>query len=233
MYAARIGALAAPSVVEGPALRQLRETVVCVPAVTTYDPMMQGERCFIVRRADEQRVEVELRESSREDSLRWARQWPSCWPRDMAFEDAHWDWEELIELSLAMPEQFACYSLLADGKLQGLRLLEVSEDEVDLYGTHALRVSTAPWNRPPRRVYRGVGSLLVAAGLLRSIADGRDGEMHCSSLPEAEPFHSRNGMERFDGLDEEGLARYRFHGDAARAFLARVRNDGYLVHTWT
>jgi hypothetical protein len=151
----------------------------------------------------------------------------------MAFEDAHWDWAELIELAEVLPARFACYSLLADGRLQGLRLLEVSEDEVDLYGTHALRVSTAPWNREPELEFRGVGSLLVAAGLLRSQFDGYGGQMHCSSLPAAETFHRRNGMERFDGMDEEGLARYRFISESARAFLARLRNDGYLEDAWT
>ncbi len=104
---------------------------------------------------------------------------------------------------------------------------------MDLYGTHALRLSTAPWNREPKHAFRGVGSLLVAAGLLRSQSDGHDGQLHCASLPAAEPFHSSNGMGRFDSLDEEGLARYRFDADSARAFLARLRNGGFLVNTWT
>jgi hypothetical protein len=197
------------------------------------DLVMQNERCFIVRRGSGEPVEAQLRLSSREDGLRWAKQWTVRWPRGRAFEDAHWDWTELIELGLALPERFACYSLLADGHLQGLGLLEVSEDDVASYGTHALRVSTAPWNREPALDYRGVGSLLIAAGLLRSIADGHDGQMHCSSLPKAEGFHGRNGMQRFGDLDEEGLPRYRFHAEAARAFLVRLQTDGYLVRPWT
>lgn len=194
---------------------------------------MRRRRCFIVRRRDEQRIDAELRPSNREDSLRWAKEWTPRWPAGAAFEDAHWDWADLIELAEVMPTRFACYSLLADGRLQGLRFLEVSEDEVDLYGTHALRVSTAPWNRAPDLEYRGVGSLLVAAGLLRSVTDGYEGQMHCSSLPAAERFHERNGMVRFDGLDEEGLARYRFIAESSRAFLARLRSDGYLEDAWT
>lgn len=169
-----------------------------------------------------------MRPSNREDGLRWARDWATRWPADAAFEDAHWDWAELIELAEALPSRFACYSLLAEGRLQGLRFLEVSEDEVEQYGTHALRLSTAPWNRKPQLAYRGVGSLLVAAGLLRSQGDGHGGRMHCSSLPRAEQFHERNGMMRFAGMDEEGLARYRFLDVSGRAFLARLRRDGYL-----
>lgn len=146
----------------------------------------------------------------------------------MAFEDAHWDWAELIELAQALPTRFACYALVADGHLQGLRFLEVSEDDVDLYGTHALRLSTAPWNREPELAYRGVGSLLVAAGLMRSQADGHGGHMHCSSLPGAERFHERNGMVRLARTDEEGLARYRFLAGSSRAFLARLHRNGYM-----
>lgn len=57
--------------------------------------------------------------------------------------------------------------------------------------------------------------------------------MHCSSLPGAARFHERNGMVRFDGTDDEGLARYQFSSESARAFLARLRSDGYLEETWT
>lgn len=194
---------------------------------------MNDDRCFIVRRSDGSRVEAALRPSTREDGLRWAKEWLTTLSRDAKDEDLHWEWDQLIELGLTMPEQFACYSLLSEGSLQGLRLLEVSKDDVERYGTHALRLSTAPWNRGAGRIFRGVGSLLVAVGLRRSQADGHGGQMHCSSLPRAEDFHQRNGMERFDGQDEEGLARYRFDADSARAFLARLRNDGYLVSTWT
>lgn len=193
--------------------------------------MLEQQQCFVFE--GERPIEAELRRSEDGDALRWARQWAPEWPAAVAFEDAHWDWEALIDLSLVMPEQFACYCVLVGGELQGLHLLEVSEDEVALYGTHALRVSTAPWNRRPQRRYRGVGSLLIAAGLMRSIGDDHEGQLHCSSLPKAELFHANNGMERFNGLDDEGLARFRFHPEGARDFLARLRAGGYLVHQWT
>lgn len=65
-----------------------------------------------------------------------------CCPADAV--DAHWEWDAFMDLASAMPEQFAVYALLADGELQGLRMLEVSEDDVATYGVHALRLSTAP-----------------------------------------------------------------------------------------
>ena len=167
-----------------------------------------------------------LRPSTLDDALLWARGWVPQFPADA--EDVGWDWYELIDLAQALPERFACYSLLAQDELQGLRMLEVSEDDVEEYGTHALRLSTAPWNRKPELRFRGVGSLLVAAGLLRSTDDGHEGCMHCSSLPRAEAFHERNGMVLFDDLDAEGLKRFRFDAAAGRDFLARLRAERLL-----
>ncbi len=180
----------------------------------------------IIRRSTNELIEAVLRPSTLDDTLLWADGWVPCFPNDA--EDRGWDWYELIDLSQAMPERFVCYSLLAQGELQGLRMLEVSEDDVAAYGTHALRLSTAPWNRPPESLFRGVGSLLVAAGLLRSLDDGHDGCMHCSSLPKAEAFHQRNGMVLFDDLDEDGLRRFRFDEPAARDYLARLRMEGLM-----
>ncbi len=184
------------------------------------------QRLHIIRRSTNERIVAELRSSKMEDALLWARYWVPQFPAGA--EDSGWDWSELIDLSQAMPDRFVCYSLLAQGELQGLRMLEVSEDEVERYGTHALRLSTAPWNRKPELRFRGVVSLLAAAGLLRSIADGHQGGMHCSSFPRAEAFHERNGMVCFDGLDEEGLKRYRFDEAAAQDYLARLRKEGIL-----
>jgi hypothetical protein len=184
------------------------------------------ESLYIIRRSTGELVAAEIRPSTFEDALLWARGWVPHFPADA--EDSSWDWVALMDLSQAMPERFACSSLLAAGELQGLRMLEVSEDEVAEYGTHALRLSTAPWNRPPEQRFRGAGSLLVASGLFRSLTDGHRGRMHCSSLPQAEAFHQRNGMALFDDLDEEGLRRYRFDDAAARDYLARLRQEGLL-----
>ncbi len=95
----------------------------------------------IIRRSTNEPMPAEMRPSTFEDALLWARGWVPHFAADA--EDSGWDWGELIDLSQAMPDRFACYSLLAEGELQGLRMLEVSEDEVAEYGTHALRLSTA------------------------------------------------------------------------------------------
>ncbi len=118
--------------------------------------------------------------------------------------------------------------LEAEGDLQGLRMLEVSEDDVQAHGTHAMRLSTAPWNRSPENKYRGIGSLLVGTAILRSLDDGHKGCAHCESLPKAEAFHEQNGMVVFNGISDEGLRRYRFTEEKARLFVGRLREEGLL-----
>ena len=107
-------------------------------------------------------------------------------------------------------------------------MLEVSENDVDAYGVHALRLSTAPWNRPPERRYSGVGSILVAVAILRGIELGHGGCVYCESLKDAEDFHERNGMTPFDGLSNEGLRRFRFTEQVATEFLERLQDDGLV-----
>jgi hypothetical protein len=167
-----------------------------------------------------------VRPVTQSDKVLWTH-WHGLMPRDA--EDAHWEWNELIDLAAALPERFAVYALEAEGELQGLRMLEVSEDDVEAYGVHALRLSTAPWNREPELRYRGVGSVLVSLAIWRSFQDGRRGQAHCESLPLAEAFHGKNGMMVFDDLSDEGLRRYRFTEEAARAFLERLKAEGLIA----
>jgi hypothetical protein len=120
----------------------------------------------IVERATSRKVPGRIRPAMPSDKVLWTR-WHGRMPRDA--EDAHWEWDELMDIAQVMPDQFAVYVLEADGDLQGLRMLEVSEDDVAAHGTHALRLSTAPWNRSPENRYRGIGSLLVGTAILRSL----------------------------------------------------------------
>jgi hypothetical protein len=179
----------------------------------------------IVERATSRKVPGRIRPAMPSDKVLWTR-WHGRMPRDA--EDAHWEWDELMDIAQVMPDQFAVYVLEADGDLQGLRMLEVSEDDVAAHGTHALRLSTAPWNRSPENRYRGIGSLLVGTAILRSLDDGHKGCAHCESLPKAEPFHEQNGMVVFNGISDEGLRRYRFTEEKARLFVGRLRQEGLL-----
>lgn len=144
-------------------------------------------------------------------------------------QDSHWDWDQLIDLALAMPDRFEVYALESDNEIQGFRMLEISDTEVETYGIHALRLSTAPWNRPPVRRYVGVGSILVAVAIQSSVELGFGGCIHCESLPGAEKFHEQNGMTEFGSPSSEALRRYRFTEEAANAFIERLRNDELIT----
>jgi hypothetical protein len=170
-------------------------------------------------------VEGVVRFARQEDKVLWSHWHGALY---QGAEDGHWAWDDLIDQSFADPDQFVVYALEAGSELQGLRMIQVAQDEVEEYGVHALRLSTAPWNRRPEVRFRGVGSLLVAVAILKSQADGRAGQIHCESLPEAEEFHRGNGMVAFDGLSGEGLSRYRFTPLAAGQFLHRLRCKGLL-----
>jgi len=179
----------------------------------------------IVERQTGQLITVRVRPVEQSDKVLWTH-WHGELGRDA--DDAHWEWDRLIDLALAVSDRFEMYVIECAGEFQGLRMLEVSENEVDTYGVHALRLSTAPWNRPPERRYSGVGSVLVSVGILRSLELGHRGEVHCESLADAAAFHQRNGMTEFDGLSTEGLRRFRFTEEAAALFLSRLRRDGLL-----
>jgi len=181
---------------------------------------MPSERSFfIIERETNKRIRAVIRQVTPADKVLWTH-----WHTEMppGAEDAHWEWDKFMDWPTFYPDRFAVYALEAASELQGLRMLEVSEDEVVLYGTHAIRLSTAPWNRPPLRRYQGVGSLLVGIAILRSLQDDRGGCVHCESLPGAEAFHEANGMVLFDDLSEEGLRRYRFTAKTGGEFLLRL-----------
>src|SRR6266851_8937489 len=181
---------------------------------------------FIIERETKNRIRAEIRPVKPSDKVLWTH-WHAEMPPDA--EDAHWEWDRFMDWPTFYPERFAVYALEAAGEVQGLRMLELSEDDVEQYGIHALRLSTAPWNRLPVRRYEGVGSLLVGIAILRSLENSHDGCIHCESVPRAEPFHERNGMVLFDDLSEEGLRRYRFTAETGADFLLRLESDGLMA----
>jgi hypothetical protein len=109
--------------------------------------MISGCRVRIAEFASGRHVDGLLRPAGLSDKVLWTH-WHGKMPPGA--EDAHWEWDALIDLAAAMPDRFEVYALEAAEDLQGLGMLEVSENDVDEYGVHLLRLSTAPWNRPPR-----------------------------------------------------------------------------------
>ena len=170
-------------------------------------------------------VEGTVRPARPSDKVLWTH-----WHGEMRpdAEDGHWEWDDFMDLAIALPGRFEVYVLESVGELQGLRMLEIEGPDVNDWGVHALRLSTAPWNRPPDRRYSGVGSILVGLAIIRSVELGYEGNTYCESLPGAEEFHTRNGMKSIKGRSNEGLKRFRFTADAGSHFLTGLRNDGLI-----
>jgi hypothetical protein len=183
-------------------------------------------RVRIVKTDADELVDAVVRKALTSDKRLWNRWFPGM---SQFWEDSQWDWDELIDLAIAMPARFEVYALEAESELQGLRMLEIAGSEVDDFGVHALRLATAPWNRPPVRIHYGVGSVLVGIAIQRSLDLGHEGRCYCESLPSAAMFHQRNGMELMTGLSPEGLARYRFTEQTGPNFLSKLKRDGLIL----
>jgi hypothetical protein len=95
---------------------------------------------FIIERETRNRIPAVIRPVQPSDKVLWTH-WHSEMPPDA--EDAHWEWDTFMDWPTFYAERFAVYALEASGELQGLRMLEVSADDVEHYGIHALRLSTA------------------------------------------------------------------------------------------
>lgn len=178
-------------------------------------------RVTLIEKATGRTVAGEMRSARVEDIKLWLRWLPGM---SLEAEDVHWEWDEFIALALDYPSQIVAYVLIAEKALQGLMLLELEfEDGEGNACIHGLRISTAPWNRPPNNRYRFVGSLLVAQAVELSIGMGCEGRLWLESLPGAEEFYRGLGM---IGLREksvkEGLTPFKFDSATARVFLEQM-----------
>ena len=153
----------------------------------------------IVERESTDRAEGTIRPIEISDIVLWTR-WHEEMPPDA--EDSHWEWDSFIEWSVYYPERLPAYALDAQSNLQGLMSLETTGPAIREYGTHVLRLSTAPWNRPPMRRFFAVGSLLIARAILHSLDDGYDGRIHLESLSGSERFYEKIGMVEFENPGE-------------------------------
>jgi hypothetical protein len=187
--------------------------------------MLRPRPVRIVDRATGDKVDGIIRLATLGDKVLWSR-WHSWMPAEA--EDAHWQWDTFIDVSLAFPTLAPVFSLEASGELQGVMLLEVALPTRESLGFHVDRLSTAPWNRPPQSRYRGVGSVFLGDAILRHLAADFDGRVYLSSLPAAEGFYRRLGMTEFGERDPEGLRQFAFEPDAGWAHIYALGQDGQI-----
>jgi len=172
----------------------------------------------IVAVATGEQVVAEIRPARREDIALWQR-WKGQMPPTA--EDAHWRWDEYILMAKLFPHQLACFVLVAEGEAQGFTLLELEhENDLGEKDIHGLRLSTAPWNRGPRRRYKGMGTALLTRAVLLSVEKGYEGRFWLEALPDAEDFYRHLGlMELPEPERETGLKQFKLDAATARAFL--------------
>jgi hypothetical protein len=113
-----------------------------------------------------------------------------------ALQDAHWDWRRVIK-----PREnrldYESFSLECAEQTQGLML--VCTTAFGRCANHAGReivyvdrIATAPWNRQgfsTGPIYRGVGSILLAAAISLSDDLGFGGRLGLHSLPQSERWY--------------------------------------------
>lgn len=147
-------------------------------------------------------------------------QWPQSW---------HWNWAEKLAYVDGLLA-FRSFCVVANGVTQGLALFDLTKS-----GRHASHrgkplvyidfLEVAPWNRSdiggqPR--LRGVGNALLSAAVQLSIDEGFMGRIGLHSLPQADSFYLRCGMESL-GPDPryQDLCYFEMTAAQAREFLER------------
>jgi hypothetical protein len=85
-------------------------------------------RVNIIERERREFVEGVVRLARLEDKVLWSHWHGALYGGS---EDGHWPWDGFIDQAFADPDQFVVYALEARGELQGLRMIQVAEDEVE------------------------------------------------------------------------------------------------------
>ena len=150
-------------------------------------------------------------------------------PRNQWPQHSHWDWErKATHYDGLLAYQFL--GVTCEDAMQGLALA-VTEGKSCLLPEQAGKplvyvhyIATAPWNDPDftdRPRFRAVGSVLLAAALQLSIANGFKGRLGLHALPQAETFYrERVGMSDL-GVDAavENLRYFEMTPQQANAYL--------------
>jgi hypothetical protein len=141
-------------------------------------------------------------------------------------EHAHWDWLNKVERMVK--GQLLLSAVECGGEVQGLlAVAAVPRYSVLMTGEKAVYVDyveVAPWNlrgtnSPPR--YEGVGSVLLADAIRRSVEVGAGGRLGLHSLPSVEPFYRDRCRMTDLGTDPAyyGLRYFEYTAETATAWL--------------
>ena len=144
--------------------------------------------------------------------------------------DWDWPWSKEIEAFRADPSSEMYAVVDSTDRLHAMMSLRFEvpaqvDKALDL--VYIERLAVAPWNRPekkPRRELIGVGGILLAQAVLRSIAREYGGRVGLHSLPDplTEAFYAKAGMEAlFRDPQEQNELYFEFTELTANRFLER------------
>lgn len=108
-----------------------------------------------------------------------------------------WDKDVNLQAYLNEDPKYEIYILESDFIAQGLMIVELidSRQQPSQKLVYIKQLSVAPWNRSsllrPTRNYRGVGTVLIAFSILRSISLGLDGKIALHSIEQAKSFYQK------------------------------------------
>jgi len=111
-------------------------------------------------------------------------------------EHGHWDWRGKTT-HYAGSLSHDAFALECNGQAQGLMIVSTIkrcrlQQQSSQHLVYIEYLQTAPWNRrvvARRPSYRGVGTVLVAAAIQRSVEEGYGGRIGLHSLPQANRFY--------------------------------------------
>lgn len=139
----------------------------------------------------------------------------------------HWDWRAKLA-DAAGYLFYQGFAVVAEGKTQGLMMVDRSktaripvQQGKDL--VYIAFLETAPWNLGQQRLYRGVGTALLAAAIQCSLDDGFRGRIGLHSLPQSEDFYRKCSMTEFDrDPDYEDLIYFEMSESRAAEFMREI-----------
>jgi hypothetical protein len=140
----------------------------------------------------------------------------------------HWRWEQKVSIRahlLSTPTM----GIERNGNIEGLMMLLTDgefcrlPEQATLPLVYVIYIASAPWNLPQlgAQKYCGIGTVLLRAAVEMSFDLGFKGRIGLHSLPKAEPFYERHGMQAL-GIDphKEHLKYYEMTAEAAEKFIA-------------
>ncbi len=116
-------------------------------------------------------------------------------------EHGHWDWRRKMRQYKGQLG-YQSFSVECEERLQGLMLVNTLQrcrlaSQASQHMVYVEYLEAAPWNRPlgtAQPVYKGVGTILLAAAIQLSRDEGFRGRIGLHSLPQADAFYRHCGM---------------------------------------